>query len=72
MTGLLIEVASNNGGDISQMSIDIVGDLVFEAFRKREDDDRGANQRQHAKESTGVHCTLEDVADAICTQAYKG
>ena len=57
MTGLLIEVASNNGGDISQMSIDIVGDLVFEAFRKREDDDRGANQRQHAKESTGVYPT---------------
>ena len=69
MTGLLIEVASNNGGDISQMSIDIVGDLVFEAFRKREDDDKGAYQ--HAKESTGVHCTLEDVADAICTQPYK-
>ena len=37
MTGLLIEVASNNGGDISQMSIDKVGDLVFEAFMKRDD-----------------------------------
>ena len=70
MTGLLIEVASNNGGDISQMSIDKVGDLVFEAFMKRDDVDKGANQ--DAEEPSRVYCTLEDVADAICTQAYKG